>query len=96
MSVDPARGCRAVGVASWVWSVAVGAHGFVGAVGPIRSLVPVCAVSAVHAARYLGASGSVTVALAAWVVALYGRVLVDHFRVLADTKKPERADWLLV
>jgi len=79
VSVDPARGCRAVGVASWVWSVAVGAHGSVGAIVPILSVVSVCAVSAVHAARYLGAPGSVTIALAAWVVALDGRVLIDHF-----------------
>jgi hypothetical protein len=64
VSVDPAGGHRAVGMASWVWALAVGALSFVGAVVPILSFVPICAISAVHAACYSGAAGRVTVALA--------------------------------
>ena len=79
MSVYPAGGCRAVCVASWVWAVAISTLGFVGAVVPIGSFVPVCAISTVHTACYSGAAGSVAVALAAWVVLLYCRVFVDYF-----------------
>ena len=79
MSVDPARGCRAVGVASWVWAMTVGAHGFVGAVVPILSLVPICAVSTVYIAGYSGTAGSVAVGFTASVGSLYSGVLVGHF-----------------
>jgi hypothetical protein len=89
VSVDPARGHRAVSVTSWVWALAVGTLGFVGAVVPILSFVPICAISAVHAACYSGAAGCVTVALATWVVTLYSRVFVDHFGELASSKEPE-------
>ena len=79
MSVDPARGCGAVGVTSWMRAMAVGTHSFVGATVPVWSLVPICSVTTVCTTGYSGTAGSVTVALAAWVVALYSRVLVDYF-----------------
>jgi hypothetical protein len=79
VSVDPAGSHRAVSVASWVRALAVGALSFVGAVVLILSFVPICAISAVHAACYSGTAGRVTVALATWVVTLYSRVFVDHF-----------------
>jgi hypothetical protein len=79
VSVDPAGGHRAVSIASWVWALAVGALSLVGAVVPILSFVPICAISAVHAACYSGAAGCVTVALATWVVTLYSGVFVDNF-----------------
>ena len=77
MSVDPAGGCWAVGVASWMRAVTVGAHSFVGATISVLSLVSIRADPAVCAAGYLGTASSVAVALAAWVVSLYGRMLVD-------------------
>jgi hypothetical protein len=67
-----------------------------GAVVPILSLVSICAVTAVYAAGYLGASGSVAVTLTAWVMSLYSRMLVDFLRELAGAKEPERTDWLLI
>jgi VIT1/CCC1 family predicted Fe2+/Mn2+ transporter len=79
VSVDPAGSHWAVGVASWVRALAVGALSLVGAIVPILSFVPICTVSAVHAACYSGTAGCVAVALAAWVVALYRRVFVNHF-----------------
>jgi hypothetical protein len=79
VSVDPARGCGAVGVTSWMRAMAVGTHSFVGATVPVWSLVPICSVTTVCTTGYSGAAGGVTVALAAWVVALYSRVLVDYF-----------------
>jgi VIT1/CCC1 family predicted Fe2+/Mn2+ transporter len=79
VSVDPAGSHRAVGVASWVRALAVGALSLVGAIVPVLSFVPICTVSAVHAACYLGTVGCVAVALAAWVVALYCRVFVNYF-----------------
>ena len=79
MSVYPAGGCWVVCVASWVWAVVISTLSFVGAVVPIGSFVPVCAISTVHAACYSGAAGSVAVPLAAGVVLLYCRVFVDYF-----------------
>jgi hypothetical protein len=79
VSVDPAGSHRAVGVASWVRALAVGALSLVGAIVPVLSFVPICTISAVHAACYSGAAGYITVALASWVVTLYSRVFVDHF-----------------
>jgi len=67
-----------------------------GAVVPILSLVSICAVTAVYAAGYLGASGSVAVALTAWVMSLYSGMLVDFLRELTSAKEPERTDWLLI
>jgi hypothetical protein len=64
-SVGPTRGCRAVGVAGWMWAMTVGALGFVGAAVPILTLVSIRAVSAMCTAGYSGAAGSVAVALAA-------------------------------
>jgi hypothetical protein len=79
-----------------MWAMAVGARCFVRAIVPILSLVSICAVTAVYAAGYLGASSSVAVALAAWVMSLYGGMLVNFLRELAGAKEPEGADWLLV
>jgi VIT1/CCC1 family predicted Fe2+/Mn2+ transporter len=79
MSVDSARGHRAVSVTSWVWALAVGILSFVGAVVPILSFVPIYAIPAVYAACYSGAACCITVALATWVVTLYSKVFVDHF-----------------
>ena len=64
-SVGPTRGCRAVGVAGWMWAMTVGALGFVGAAVPVLALVCICAVSAVCTAGCSGAACSVAVALAA-------------------------------
>ena len=74
----------------------VGALGFVGAAVPVLALVSIRAVSAVRTAGCSGAAGSVAVALAAWVVSLYGGMLVDFLRELAGAEEPEGADWLLV
>jgi hypothetical protein len=96
VSVYSARGCRAVGVASWVRAMTVGTHSFVGAVVPILPLVSIRAVPTVYTAGYFSAARSVAVALTAWVVALYSRVFVDCFGEFASTEETERADWLLV
>jgi hypothetical protein len=64
-------------VTSWMRTIAVGTHSFVGATVPILSLVSVHSVTAVRTAGYLGTAGSVAVALAAWVMSLYSRMLVD-------------------
>ena len=64
-SVGPTRGCRAVGVASWMWAMTVGALGFVGAAVPMLALVSIYTVSAVSTAGCLGAAGSIAVALVA-------------------------------
>ena len=77
VSVNPARGCRAVGVASWMRAMTVGAHSFMGAAVPVLSLMSIRAVSTVCTAGYSGTAGSVAVALAAWVMPLYGGMLVD-------------------
>ena len=74
----------------------VGTHSFVGATVPILSLVSIRSVAAVRTAGYSGTAGSVAVALAAWVMSLYGGMLVNFLRKLAGAKEPERADWLLV
>ena len=65
MSVDLGRGCQAVGVTSWIRTMTVGTHSFVGATVPILSLVSICLVAAVRTAGYLCIEGSVAVALAA-------------------------------
>ena len=74
----------------------VGTHSFVGAAVSVLSLVSIRAVPAVCTAGYSGTAGSVAVALATWVMSLYGGMLVDFLRELAGAKEPERADWLLV
>jgi hypothetical protein len=70
-------------------TMTVGTHSFVGATVPVLTLVSIRAVPAVCTAGYSGTAGSIAVALAAWVVTLYSMVLVDHFGVLTNTKKPE-------
>ena len=89
MSMNPSRGCRAVGVTGWMRAMTVGTHSFVGAAVPVLSLVSICAVSAVYTTGYLSAARSVTVTLTAWVVPLYGRVFVDLLGKLAGAKEPE-------
>jgi hypothetical protein len=96
VSVDSARGCGAVGVTSWMRTMTVGTHSFVSAAVPVLSMVSIRSVTAVRTAGYSGTAGSVAVALAAWVMSLYGGMLVDFLRELASAKEPERADWLLV
>ena len=96
VSMNPTGSGGAVGMASWVGAIAVGAHSFVGAAFAILSLMSVCSITALHTAGYSSAAGSIAVSLAAWVMSLYSRVFVDFFRELADAKELERADWLLV
>jgi hypothetical protein len=96
VSVDPSWRCRAVRVASWVWAMAIGTPGFVGAVVPMLSLVFVSAVPAVYTAGYSGTARRVAVTLAAWVVPLYSGVFVDHFGQLTSPKELKRANWLFV
>jgi hypothetical protein len=57
----------------------VGAHGFVGAVVPILSLVSICAVSTVYIAGYSGTAGSVAVGFTASVGSLYSGCLLITF-----------------
>lgn len=76
MSTHPARGSRAVGVASWVWAMAVSTLGFMRTVVPIEPLVSICTVPAVCTPGYSGAAGGVAILLAAWVVSLDSRVFV--------------------
>jgi hypothetical protein len=64
-------------VASWVWAIAVSTLGFVRAVVPIEPLMPVSAIPTVLTAGDLSTASSVAVLLAAWVMSLYGWVLVD-------------------
>jgi hypothetical protein len=45
--------------------MAVGTYSFVGAAFPILSLVSICTIAVLHAAGYLGAIGSIIVALTA-------------------------------
>ena len=67
----------------------IGTRSFVRAALPVLSLVSVRTITALHTAGYLGAAGSVAVALAAWVMSLYSGMLVDFFRELAGAKEPE-------
>ena len=77
MSVGPPRGCRAVSVTSWMRAITVSTHSFVGTAVSVLSLMSIRTVSTVCTAGYSGTAGSVTVALAAWVMTLYGGMLVD-------------------
>jgi hypothetical protein len=72
-----ARGCREIGVTGWMGTMAVGTHSFVGAAVSVLSLVSVRTITVLHTAGYSSAAGSVAVALAAWVMSLYGGMLVD-------------------
>jgi hypothetical protein len=54
--------------------------------------VSISAVPAVYTAGYLGVVQGVVVALAAWVVSLYGRVFVNYFRQLTSPKELEQAN----
>jgi hypothetical protein len=76
VSRNPTRGCRAVGMASWVRAMAVGTHSFVWA-ALVLPLVSVRTITALHTAGYSGAAGSVAVSLTAWVMSLYGWMFVD-------------------
>jgi hypothetical protein len=89
VSMNPTRGCRAVGMASWVWAMTVGTHSFVWEALSVLSLVSVRTITAMHTAGYPGAAGSVAVSLAAWVMSLYGWMFVDFLCKLASAKELE-------
>ena len=87
--MHPAGGSWAVGVTSYVRAMAVSTLGFMMTVYPGGPLVSICAIPTVLTACHSSTTAGIAVLLAAWVVSLYSRVLMDFFRELASTKELE-------